>query len=274
MILTRTKHKPSAAAPDTRSLEAEDGLVVTGLSFRYTTARCVLQQLDLAIAPGRVHCVLGRSGCGKTTLLRLIAGLERVEQGSISIARTLVSGEACHVPPERRGVGIVFQDLALFPTMTVGRNVEFGMRGVPRRERRAACDALLERVGLTGFGGRMPHTLSGGQQQRVALARALAAKPRVLLLDEPFSGLDADLRATLRRELIDVLRAAGVATLMVTHDPAEARAVADTITVLGCDGQTCSAAAKLDAIALGLEGQPLEPRIVTTGRVPLTGAAR
>lgn len=246
---------------------ADAGLVLRGVSFRYASERCVLQSLDLSIPPGKVHCVLGRSGCGKTTLLRLIAGLERVERGTIAIDGCVVSDSRRHVPPERRGVGIVFQDLALFPTMSVRRNVEFGMRGVGRRQRRESSHGLLEQVGLGGFGDRMPHTLSGGQQQRVALARALAAKPRVLLLDEPFSGLDADLRTTLRSEVIEILRSAGVATLLVTHDPSEARAVADGITVLGCDGQTCSAAARLDAVALGLEGVRIETRAIGTRAV-------
>lgn len=245
----------------TRSLPvehaADDGLRLEGLCFRYSRRCAVLREVNLYVGPGQVHCVLGPSGCGKTTLLRLIAGLERVECGSISINGREVAGSGVHTVPERRGVGIVFQDLALFPTMSVGRNVEFGMRGVRRRDRRERAAALLERVGLPGYSKRMPHTLSGGQQQRVALARSLAAEPKVMLLDEPFSSLDTDLRKQLRGELLGVLRASGVATLMVTHDRDEAREVADGISGLCCDGAGCSRLETQSPVQMGISAARL-----------------
>ncbi|GIW08061.1 MAG: ABC transporter [Dehalococcoidia bacterium] len=203
-------------------------LAVTGLRHRYG-AHQVLDGIDLFVEPVEVLCLLGPSGSGKTTILRLIAGLEPVQEGTITIDGRLMGGPARHTPPERRGVGLVFQDAALFPHLTVAGNVGFGLRG---GERRARIADLLERVGLAGFESRYPHTLSGGQQQRVALARALAPSPAVMLLDEPFAALDAIRREQVREEAIALLREAGVATVLVTHDAEEAMAVADRIALL------------------------------------------
>ena len=211
---------------------AETGLLTEGLSFAYRGGERLFEWTGLRVEPGRVHCVLGPSGCGKTTLLRLIAGLERIQAGSISVDGRLLGAPDLHVPPEQRPVGMVFQDFALFPNRSVIANVTFGMRRASRSSRRQHALRLLESVGMAEFAARMPHTLSGGQLQRVALARSLATGPSVMLLDEPFSSLDSELRSQVRGELLGVLRNAGVATLMVTHDPREAEAVADGITRL------------------------------------------
>ena len=215
--------------------EGEVLVRAAGVSHRYARrGPDVVDGVDLELRAGRVHCLLGDSGSGKTTLLRLIAGLERPRGGRVEIAGQTVAdagSRARPVPPERRPVGVVFQDYALFPHLSARRNVAFGAAG-RRRERLAAADALLDRVGMSGFGDAMPHALSGGQQQRVALARALARGPRVMLLDEPFSGLDQELRDRVRATTLRVLRDSGVATLMVTHDPREALACADAVSVM------------------------------------------
>jgi iron(III) transport system ATP-binding protein len=195
---------------------------------RFVAAR----HIDLRVAPGEVHCLLGPSGSGKSTLLRLVAGLEKLQQGRITIAGQEVANERGQQPPERRAVGFVFQDYALFPHLDVRRNVLFGMEGRDPKSQRDAADALLAKVGMAGHASAMPHTLSGGQQQRVALARALAREPVVMLLDEPFSGLDVRLRAEIRASTLRVLRDAGVATLMVTHDPHEALVTGDVVSVI------------------------------------------
>lgn len=202
-------------------------LEIDGLEFGYGRERAVIESCRLSVAGGEVHCVLGCSGGGKTTLLRLVAGLERARGGTITIDGTIVEGPGVHLPPERRAVGMVFQDFALFPNRSVRGNVMFGLRGVPRRERSARADEHLDRVGILDLASRMPHTLSGGQQQRVAIARSLAREPRVMLLDEPFSSLDTETRMEIRSETVKLLREARVATVMVTHDPAEAEAIGD-----------------------------------------------
>lgn len=206
-----------------------------GVCFSYGRGPEVVCDLNLKLFAGRVHCLLGDSGCGKSTLLRLLAGLERPIKGSILIGGEVVSSAdlgAKHRKPEHRAVSYVFQDYALFPHLSVVRNVMFGMRGRPRAERKPAAMELLDRVGLADFANAMPHTLSGGQQQRVALARALGRDPKLMLLDEPFTSLDTTLRDELRGVTLRVLREAGVATLMVTHDPAEALLVADKVSVM------------------------------------------
>jgi iron(III) transport system ATP-binding protein len=190
----------------------------------------VVRDLSLSVSEGEILALLGSSGCGKTTTLRLIAGLERVDGGCIEIDGELVAGAGLHTAPERRRIGMVFQDYALFPHLSVGRNVGFGLgRGTDSQRR---VDEALDLVGLAGFGDRMPQELSGGQQQRVALARALAPKPRVLLMDEPFSNLDPDLRANVRSEVRDILREAGATAVLVTHDQEEALSMADQVALM------------------------------------------
>lgn len=190
----------------------------------------VLENFSLEVRKGEFVALLGASGCGKTTTLRLIAGFDRPDSGSIDIAGRRVAGPGTFVPPERRRVGMVFQEYALFPHLTVAGNAGYGLRRAPDRERRVR--ETLELVGLDGLGERMPHELSGGQQQRVALARALAPQPDVILLDEPFSNLDAALRVRLRTEVRAILQQAGATTIFVTHDQAEALSLADRVAVM------------------------------------------
>jgi iron(III) transport system ATP-binding protein len=191
----------------------------------------VLREVDLAVPAGSFTAILGSSGSGKTTLLRIVAGFERADGGEISIGGELVDDAARRfVPSERRRIGYVPQEGALFPHLSVGRNVAFGLPRGP--ERRSRVDELLELVGLSGYRRRFPHQLSGGQQQRVALARALAIGPEVVLLDEPFSSLDAAMRASVRADVLAVLRKAGTTSILVTHDQDEALSMADQVAVL------------------------------------------
>jgi iron(III) transport system ATP-binding protein len=190
--------------------------------------------VDLAVHQGRFLALLGPSGCGKTTTLRLIAGFEAPDGGAIHVAGQPVAGPGRWVPPERRRVGVVFQSYALFPHLDVAQNVAFGLANGRDRARRVA--EVLAMVGLAGMEKRMPHELSGGQQQRVALARALAPEPAILLLDEPFSNLDAGLRCRVRAEVREILRAAGATVVFVTHDQEEALSVADEVAVM-CQGK-------------------------------------
>ncbi|WP_104431989.1 ATP-binding cassette domain-containing protein [Kineococcus xinjiangensis] len=190
----------------------------------------VLTGLDLDVATGSLVALLGPSGCGKTTLLRVVAGFEHAEAGTVEVGGRLVEGEGRPVPAERRRVGVVPQEGALFPHLSVHDNVAFGL---PRAERAGHRPAeLLELVGLAGLGARMPHELSGGQQQRVALARALAPEPSLVLLDEPFSALDAGLRAQVRADVRASLHAAGASAVLVTHDQQEALSTADVVAVV------------------------------------------
>ncbi|CAB1368831.1 ABC transporter ATP-binding protein [Denitratisoma oestradiolicum] len=191
----------------------------------------VVRDLSLSLEPGQIACLLGASGCGKTTALRCIAGFEPVQRGHIRLEGQEVSGSV-HVPPENRQIGMVFQDYALFPHLSVLDNIGFGMGNATRKERQARVEELLERIGLTGQGHKYPHQLSGGQQQRVALARALAPQPRLILMDEPFSNLDVELRERLSVEVRDVLKAMGTTAILVTHDQHEAFAVADMVGVM------------------------------------------
>ncbi len=205
----------------------------TALSVRSLTKRfaatTAVDGIDLDVETGKFTCLIGPSGCGKTTLLRMLAGLEPATSGRVEIEGRDVSASS----PAERGVGMVFQSYALFPNMTVAQNIGFGAgRKIGASERRARIESLLATVGLQGFGGRRPQQLSGGQQQRVAIARALATEPRILLLDEPLSALDPLIRDQLRGELKALQRRLGVTTVMVTHDQAEALAVADSIAVM------------------------------------------
>jgi iron(III) transport system ATP-binding protein len=203
-------------------------LQLTGLTHRYGD-RTVVSEASFALPAGRIACLLGPSGCGKTTLLRLIAGFERPAAGSIALDGAVISSTDAVLTPERRHMGMVFQDFALFPHLTVAGNIGFGLAKTARTQRIAE---LLELTGLAGLGERFPHQLSGGQQQRVALARALAPRPRLVLLDEPFSSLDVDLRERLAAEVRQILLQEGTTAILVTHDQHEAFAFADEIGVV------------------------------------------
>ena len=191
----------------------------------------VVRDLSLSLADGDVTCLLGPSGCGKSTTLRMACGVDRQSSGEIWINGVLMSGDSVHVPAERRNVGLMFQDFALFPHLDVGGNVGFGLRTSGREKKRRVND-MLDRVGLLGFDKKYPHQLSGGEQQRVALARALAPGPQVLLMDEPFSGLDDRLRDEVREATLELLRAEGTTVLLVTHDPDEAMRMSDQIALM------------------------------------------
>jgi iron(III) transport system ATP-binding protein len=204
-------------------------VAIAGLTktFGATTA---VRDVDLDVADGELLALLGPSGCGKTTTLRCVAGFERPDAGVIRLAGREVAGPSTFVPPERRHVGVVFQDYALFPHLTVAANVGYGV--ADRDARRPRTDAMLELVGLADKAARLPHELSGGEQQRVAIARALAPGPTIMLLDEPFSNLDAALRTHVRAEVRDILRAAGATAVFITHDQEEALSLADRIAVM------------------------------------------
>ncbi|MEL6718120.1 MAG: ABC transporter ATP-binding protein [Bacteroidota bacterium] len=189
-----------------------------------------LNKVSIQLETGKTYAIVGESGSGKTTLARLIAGLERPDEGSIHLDGKLVASESHHLPPEKRAVGLVFQDYALFPHLTVGKNIEYGISKSPKIKQ--TVKAMLSLVDLEGYENRYPHELSGGQQQRVALARALAPQPQLLILDEPFSNLDSSLRVNLRTELFRILQKSGVSSIFVTHDTQDALAVADEILIL------------------------------------------
>jgi iron(III) transport system ATP-binding protein len=217
-----------AACPRSDEVEASVVVACAGLHKRFGDVRAV-DGLSLDLHQGEIGALLGPSGCGKTTLLRLLAGFERPDAGEIRVAGTLVAGGRTFLAPERRRIGMVFQDYALFPHLDVAANVGYALG---RRPDRARVEEALALVGLEGLGARRPHELSGGQQQRVALARALAPTPELILLDEPFSNLDAALRDRVRADVRDILRAAGVTALLVTHDQEEALSLADTVAVM------------------------------------------
>jgi iron(III) transport system ATP-binding protein len=208
-------------------------LSIDQVTLRYTAGgTAAVDGLSLSLEPGETVALLGPSGCGKTTTLRLVAGFERPASGQITLEDRVLVGPGAFVPPDQRRVGMVFQDYALFPHLSVLDNVTFGLESLPRREQVARARAMLELFGLGGYEARMPHALSGGQQQRVALARALAPGPRVLLLDEAFSSLDAALRASTRVEVRRVLKSLETTVLLVTHDQSEAMAFADRLAVM------------------------------------------
>jgi iron(III) transport system ATP-binding protein len=213
----------------------------------------VLRGVELAVEPASLTAVLGLSGCGKTTLLRVITGFERAQRGSVTLGGTTLDDGRSFLAPEKRGIGYVPQEGALFPHLSVQANVGFGLSRSERRGR--AVGELLEMVGLAPLARRMPHELSGGEQQRVALARALARRPRALLLDEPFSSLDASLRTHVREEVHGLLREQGITTVLVTHDQDEALSLADAVAVLR-DGRIIQHAAPAD-----LYQQPTDERL-------------
>lgn len=189
----------------------------------------VLKGFSMSVRKGELACLLGASGCGKTTVLRAVAGFERLQHGEIYVSQRRVAGAGVHLPPEKRHVGMVFQEYALFPHLTAQQNVAFGLRRLPRDEQQIRVTELLKMVELHSHASRYPHELSGGQQQRIALARALAPHPEILLLDEPFSSLDKKTRQRLGTEVRDILRDAGQTALLVTHSEHEAQLMADHI---------------------------------------------
>jgi iron(III) transport system ATP-binding protein len=212
-------------------------LQLDGISVRYprsAAARPAVNAVSLAMAAGQIGVLIGPSGCGKTSLLRAVAGLEPAAQGRLTVEGQVIvdATTGTHMPPEKRRIGMVFQDYALFPHLSVSDNIAYGLHGLPRGERRARVQQMLELVGLAHAGERAPHQLSGGQQQRIALARALAPAPRLLLLDEPFSSLDVDLRERLAHDVRQILRQHGTTALVVTHDQLEAFALGDVIGVM------------------------------------------
>jgi iron(III) transport system ATP-binding protein len=218
--------------PETDPAPAPVAITLDAVTVRYGGHAPVVRDVDLVVEPGTTTALLGPSGCGKTTLLRSIAGLERPSGGTIRLGDRLVSGPDVWVAPERRRVGMVFQDAALFPHLTVAQNVAFGLRELDQATARRRVGEMLDLVGLDTYADRRPGTLSGGQRQRVALARSLAPQPSVLLLDEPFSALDAALRAQLRADVSAIIREVGVTTVFVTHDQTEAFLVGDHIGVM------------------------------------------
>jgi iron(III) transport system ATP-binding protein len=211
--------------------DISDGLSLKGITKRFG-ARVALDGVTLDVARGQVLCLLGQSGCGKSTTLRIAAGLERPDSGLVFVGGRLVEGEGQHEPPETRRVGLMFQDYALFPHLSAKQNVAFGLSKLPKAEREKRAEAELSRVGLAALKDAYPHTLSGGEQQRVALARLLAPGPDVVLMDEPFSGLDASLRDEVRGTTLSRLKLEQAAVVMVTHDPDEAMRVGDAVAVM------------------------------------------
>ena len=210
-------------------------LEVRAITQRYGR-HTVIDGVSFSVASGSIACLLGPSGCGKTTLLRCVAGFEDVAEGEILLDGQVVSQPGIRTPPEARRIGMVFQDYALFPHLTVADNVAFGLRGMSAAEKAGRIDEMLALVGLAGQSRKYPHEMSGGQQQRVSLARALAPQPRLVLLDEPFSNLDVDLRERLSLEVRDILKACGTTAILVTHDQREAFAMADEIGIVA-DGR-------------------------------------
>ncbi|WP_299470574.1 ABC transporter ATP-binding protein [uncultured Roseibium sp.] len=224
-------HQPSWGAPGTAGATIAAGLVFENVSHDYDGVASV-RELSLSIAPGEILCLLGHSGCGKTTLMRIAAGVERQSLGKVLINGREIAGDESFLPPEKRGVGLMFQDYALFPHMTILSNVMFGLTGLSKKNAQAAAFAALGRVGLADYAADYPHALSGGEQQRVALARALVPRPGILLMDEPFSGLDKRLRDSVRDQTLAVIRETRATCIIVTHDPEEAMRMGDKIALM------------------------------------------
>lgn len=206
-------------------------LILQNIHIEYGS-NAVVHDVNLTVEDGQIGCLLGPSGCGKTTLLRAIAGFEPVTRGTITLKDQVISAPDVHLPPEKRNIGMVFQDYALFPHLRIADNITFGIRKQSGKDKARRVAELLELVNLPGYAKRYPHELSGGQQQRIALARALAPQPRLLLLDEPFGSQDVELREMLAREVRDILKREGMTAILVTHDQHEAFAMADEIGVL------------------------------------------
>lgn len=210
--------------------------IASSLSFENISyeidGKKILDDISIKVEPGEVLCLLGPSGSGKTTLLRIAAGLANSTSGSLKIDGRVVANETTFTPPDKRGVGLVFQDYALFPHMTIQQNVEFGLSGLQRKDAQSQANRVLARVGLENRSSQYPDVLSGGEQQRVALARALAPRPGILLMDEPFSGLDSRLRDSIRDQSIELLRETRATTIIVTHDAEEALRVGDHVALI------------------------------------------
>jgi iron(III) transport system ATP-binding protein len=227
----RLSLSPDAERVAPSSAPAQTALLLDDVCARYGGV-VALQDVSFAVNKGEIACLLGPSGSGKSTLLRLVAGVDVPASGRVVLDGVEVAGPSRFVEPEHRRVGMVFQDYALFPHLTVADNVAFGLNGRPRSKAAPAVDAMLDRLGLRRFAASYPHMLSGGERQRVALARAMAPGPRVLLMDEPFSSLDSSLREQVRRYTVDFLRETGTTTVVVTHDPEEAMRIGDRIALL------------------------------------------
>jgi iron(III) transport system ATP-binding protein len=217
--------------PGTAAATIAARLTLDAIHHAYGPVRA-LRGVSLDVEPGEIICILGQSGCGKSTLLRVAAGLERPQQGVVAINGQEMAGPRKFVHPEQRGVGLMFQDYALFPHLTILENVVFGLHGLPQSEARTEGMAALTRVGMAGYAKSYPHMLSGGEQQRVALARAIVPRPGILLMDEPFSGLDRRLRDRVRDETLTLLRETRATCMIVTHDPEEAMRMADRIVLM------------------------------------------
>jgi iron(III) transport system ATP-binding protein len=222
---------PGAAGRGKAAVTFAARLTLEDVSRRYDEA-LALDRVSLDIAPSEVLCLLGPSGCGKSTLLRVAAGVERPSSGRILLDGQEVAGPDNFVPPEKRGIGLMFQDFALFPHLSILDNVAFGLKSLTRSEAKSEARAALERVGLAHYAGEYPHILSGGEQQRVALARAIAPRPSVLLMDEPFSGLDSRLREQMREETLAILHETRATAIVVTHDAEEAMRMGDRVALM------------------------------------------
>ncbi|WP_434012208.1 ABC transporter ATP-binding protein [Methyloceanibacter sp.] len=239
-MLDFLKGRKRAANADNRRNKAPRGKAAVTFAARLTVddvsriydRTVALDRVSLDVAPGEILCLLGPSGCGKTTLLRIAAGVERPSSGRVLLDGQEVAGPERFVPPEKRGVGLMFQDFALFPHLTLLDNIAYGLRSLTRSEAKVEAHAALERVGLARYAGDYPHILSGGEQQRVALARAIAPRPSVLLMDEPFSGLDARLRESMREETLAILHETRATSIVVTHDAEEAMRMGDRVALM------------------------------------------
>lgn len=209
-----------------------DYLEIQDVAFSYADGTQVCEHLSFTVSEGEIGCLLGPSGCGKTTLLRLIAGFETPREGEIRLQHTILANADFALTPEKRGVGVVFQDYALFPHLSVAKNIEFGLRAYSSAQRKQRVGEMIELTGLSNEQKKFPHEISGGQRQRVALARALAPRPKLLLLDEPFSNLDVELREKLGLEVRSLLKQLCTSALLVTHDQFEAFSIADKIGVM------------------------------------------